>query len=134
MDHAKMAILWGLRIMCVVAPAYNLYVFANGEGAGKDMAWWIDQAGFIAWALGSYMMILIATIAFNINWAQVGALALGALGLAYFYLTPEVYTSFLEMPLFQEHKKALPVIPYAYTVLVLLLASLLKTTYGKKKK
>lgn len=133
MEQAKQGILIALRVICVVAPAYNLYVFANGEGAGKDMGWWIDQAGFIAWALGSYAMILIATVAMRINWAQVAALILGAVGLAYFYLTPQVYNAFLELPFFQENKKALPVIPYAYTVVVLLLASLLKTRYGKKK-
>ena len=129
----KSALLWVLRAALVVAQAYNLYVFASGEGAGKPMDWWLEQGGFIAWALGSYAMLLIATVAFNINWAQIGALVLGAAGLAYFYLTPEVYTSFLEIPFFQEHKKALPIIPYAYTVVVLLLSSLLKTRYRKKK-
>lgn len=131
---AKKIVLWVLRVVLIVAPAYNLYVFASGEGAGKDTAWWLEQAGFIAWALGSYMMLLIASVAFNINWAQVAALVVGAAGLTYFYLTPEVYTTFLNIPFFQEHKKALPVIPYAYTVIVLILSTLLKTRYGKKKK
>lgn len=132
-NTSKIIILWLLRICLIVAPAYNLMVFAKGEGASNTFDWWTQNAGFIAWALGSYMILLFTTIAFNINWAQLGALVLGASGLAYFYLTPEVYTSFLDIPFFQEHKKALPVIPYAYTVIVLLLATLLKTRYGKKK-
>lgn len=130
----KKVVLWVLRVVLVVAPAYSLYVFANGdEAAGKPTEWWFEQAGFIAWTLGSYMMILIASVAFRINWAQVVVLVLGALGLTYFYLTPDVYHSFLEMPVFQANKKALPLIPYIFTIAVLLLASLLKTRYGKKK-
>lgn len=131
--NAKTIVIWLLRAVLIAAPIYNLVVFVKGEGASNTLDWWIDNAGFIAWALGSYAMLLIATMAFAINWKQIVVLGVGALGLAYFYLTPEVYTHFLELPFFQENKKALPVIPYAYTVIVLLLATLLKTRYGKKK-
>jgi hypothetical protein len=130
----KLAIIWLLRLATLAAPAYSLYIFANGEGADKDIDWWKAQAGFIAWALGSYLTILISTYAFNINMKQVGILAIGVVGLAYFYLTPDVYEAFLSIPFFEANKKMLPIIPYLYTAVICLIAGLFHTRHSKHRK
>ncbi len=130
---AKRYALWLLRLAAIAAPAYSLYIFATGEGAGRPLSWWESQAFYILWALGSYFIILISSYAIRINWVQILVLALGVAGLAYFYLVPDIYALFLESPFFAENKKALPVVPYLYTVIICFVAMLLKSPAKMKR-
>ncbi len=122
-----------LRVVLIAAPGYNLYEFVSqGEGAGQGPEWWIANAGFIVWALGPYIILYFASHAVFINGAQVFLLMAGAGGLAYFFFTPDIYGLFLELPIFEgDNKVYLPVIPYAYCVAILALASLAKTRRRK---
>lgn len=130
---SKRYVLWLLRLAAIAAPAYSLYIFATGEGADRSLSWWQAQASYIAWALGAYFIILISSYAVRINWAQIVVLAIGVAGLAYFYLVPDIYILFLESPFFAENKKAVPVVPYLYTVIITFIAMLLKSP-GKRKR
>lgn len=128
----KALLLHPLRLALIALPAYNLYIFSQGEGAGKPTDWWIDQAGFIAWALGSYGILLLASFMFRLNWIQLILFCLGTAGLGFFYLTEDIYKFFLSLEYFQdENKKMLPVVPYAITVLTLLLSLLFKSRRGR---
>lgn len=130
----KAALLHPLRLALIALPAYNLYEFSLGEGAEKDTAWWMDQAGFIAWALGSYAILLAATFIYRLNWSQILLFCIGTAGLGLFYLTQQIYQFFLAMDYFQEeNKKMLPIIPYAMVLATLILSTLFKTRYGKAK-
>lgn len=130
----KAMLLHPLRLALLGLPAYNLYVFSQGKAEASDLGWWVEQAGFIAWALGAYIILLLSTFIFRLNWMQLIFFCAGAAGLGYFYLTEEIYSFFLAMEYFQgENKKMLPVIPYAMTFITLIVAWVFKTRHHPVK-
>lgn len=128
----KIIVLWLLRIAVCAAPAYSLHMYLQGEGSTHDTQWWLENVGYIAWALGSYMIIFLGSMAWAINWTQISLLVGGALGLMYFFFTRDVYSAFLSIPFFEKHHRMLPVVPYVYIVFIMLVATLLKTRHSKR--
>lgn len=127
----KQIVLYVFRLVMIVAPTYNIYVFMQGEGAEHNSDWWMGNAGFIAWALGAYLLLIWASLNRAITTAQIVVLIFGGISLMYFYLSRDIYSVFLAIPFFEENKKLLPVIPYAMTMITIAVSFLFRWKYKK---
>lgn len=128
----KTAVLWILRMIVAAAPAYSLYVFMQGAGQQYGQQWWLENSGYIGWALGAYLIIFLGSMSWTINWPQIVALFIGAVGLMYFYFSRDIYSAFYSIPFFAENKKLLPLIPYIYVVIILTICSAMRKRYMVK--
>ena len=129
----KKLLVWLLRLALLALPTFIIYEYVQNEDVQHDIQWWIDNAGYIAWALGSFLLLLFAASNIElITGAQLGVLIIGTVLLAYFYLDEGIYQAFLGMPFFAENKKFLPVIPYGVTAIILIIFLLFKRRYRYK--
>lgn len=127
----KQIVLYMFRLAMIIAPAYSIYVFMTGEGAEDNGGMSLDTAGFIAWALGAYLLLIWASMSRAISWGQITVLCIGGLALMYFFLSRDIYSVFLAIPFFEENKKLLPIIPYAMTMITLMISFLFRRKYKK---
>lgn len=123
----KRFVLFLIKLVLIIAPLVNLYIYVTmGGGKAHNIGWWQKNIGYVVWALGAYLIMFWACRAYFINWAQIILLATGTAGLIGFYFVPGVYKFFVTLDLFKEHSILLPILPYAYVVLILSLTSLFK--------
>ncbi len=128
----KQMALYVFRLAMLIAPAYSIYIYLTGDDSANQSDLLLGNAGFIAWALGGYVLLIWASLNRAITWAQIVVLSLGGMALVYFFLSHDIYSVFLAMPFFEgDNKKLLPVIPYVMTMITLLVSFLFRRTYKK---